>query len=135
MRRLALLLFDLLIVLFFAGWAVFSADAAPGETSLSDMNLPFLEQKREAISWGRDPFFLPIESEPVKEVEQKRDQPFLLNAIIYKEGQGAAIINDRIVRMGDYIEGMLVQEVQPDRVVLKEGGKVIELKVNQLMFK
>ncbi len=94
--------------------------------------------KKESPKWGRDPFAAPGSrsartpsdihpSPPVVSAETALS----LSAIIYKEGEGAAIINDRIVRRGDSIDGMEVVEVFQDRVMLKGPSRVVELRVGR----
>lgn len=111
------------------------AAASPGR-SLSDVNLSFLKQGRDSLEWGRDPFVLPIRSigEPPQAANQI-EKPFSLSAIIYNNGTGAAIINGRILRKGDQIEGMVISEVQPDRVLLREGLHNLELRVEPFLSK
>jgi|SRR5579884_139996 len=132
---------DLLILLiasmFFTAPA-FPKDMISNDLSLVDINRSFLEEKQNATEWGRDPFVLPVRhTEPaaVKSVENESGKSFSLSAIIYRNGEGAAIINHRILRLGDRIEGMMVQEILSDRVILKEGSKTMELKVEQFLSK
>ncbi|MCG3114783.1 MAG: hypothetical protein LLH30_03800 [Candidatus Manganitrophus sp. SA1] len=114
---------------------VFSAQNA---LSLIDMNRAFLEEKQSATDWGRDPFILPAplpDQALLNRVENEAGKAFSLSAIIYRDGEGAAIINHRILRLGDRIEGMMVQEILSDRVILREGSKIMELKVDQFLAK
>lgn len=88
------------------------------------------------MEWGRDPFVLPVRAEGGGQpVVNQIDKPFSLSAIIYNNGTGAAIINGRIVRTGDHIEGMEVNDVQSDRVLLREGLRILELKVDPFLSK
>lgn len=135
MRRFVAL--PLLLILALCGTPL-PAGAAPEEQSLVDMNIRFLEEKKVSTRWGRDPFLLPIpdrNGSPSALAAGEAQAPLSLSAIIYREGQGAAIINDRILRKGDQVEGMEVQEVLSDRVLLREGSRVIELKVRQFLAK
>jgi hypothetical protein len=114
---------------------VFSAQSAP---SLIDMNRAFLEEKQNTTEWGRDPFILPVrpnEQGTSNSVETDAGKSFSLSAIIYRDGEGAAIINHRILRLGDRIDGMMVQEILSDRVILREGSRMLELKVDQFLAK
>ena len=88
------------------------------------------------MEWGRDPFVLPIRTEGgLQQGVSQPDKAFSLTAIIYNSGTGAAIVNGRIVRTGDHIEGMEVGEVHSDRVFLKEGSRILELKVDPFLSK
>ena len=113
-----------------------SAASSADARSLSDVNLSFLKQGKASMEWGRDPFVLPVR--PVGEPQQTTNQmekPFSLSAIIYNNGTGAAIINGRILRKGDQIEGMEISEVHPDRVLLREGLRNLELRVDPFLSK
>lgn len=137
MKKSSLLIIILFGSLLFTG-PVFSKEAAQNNLSLVDMNRAFLEEKQRATEWGRDPFILPVrpsEQAPLNSVENETGKSFSLSAIIYREGEGAAIINRRILRRGDHIEGMKVQEILSDRVILSEGSKRMELKVDQFLAK
>ena len=116
----------------------FSKEMASNDLSLIDINRPFLEEKQTTTGWGRDPFILPVRPSGqaiLNSVENETGKSFSLSAIIYRDGEGAAIINHRILRRGDHIEGMMVQEIFSDRVILKEGAKTMELKVDQFLSK
>ncbi len=139
----------LLMLLAFSPFLIFDLEAAGENLSLSEMNKPFVEQKRGASPrWGRDPFAIPIRplrsdtvgvdkeaSKDASKEESKSGKAVSLSAIIYKGGEGAAIINGRIVRKGDIVEGMEVLQVLLDRVVLKEGSRVVELRVDRFLPK
>ncbi|MBI3804793.1 MAG: hypothetical protein HY282_13635 [Nitrospirae bacterium] len=106
--------------------------------SLIDLNRNFLEERRGTIEWGRDPFILPVKPAsiaPINNTESDDGKALSLSAVIYREGEGTAIINHRIVRKGDHVEGMIVDEILPDRIFLKSGSKVIELKVENFVSK
>lgn len=133
MKKMAVVIMSIRLLLLTL--PVFSAQNAP---SLIDMNRAFLEEKQSAIDWGRDPFILPAplpEQALLNSVENDAGKAFSLSAIIYRDGEGAAIINHRILRLGDRIEGMMVQEILSDRVILREGSKIMELKVDSFLAK
>jgi hypothetical protein len=135
MTRIGLLIVPVCLLLLTG--PVFSAQTAP---SLIDVNRAFLEEKQSTTEWGRDPFILPTrppDQATLNSVENEAGKSFSLSAIIYRdgEGEGAAIINHRILRLGDRIEGMIVQEILSDRVILREGSKMLELKVDQFIAK
>ncbi|NKE72734.1 hypothetical protein [Candidatus Manganitrophus noduliformans] len=133
MKKMAVVIMSICSLLLTS--PVFSAQNAP---SLIDMNRAFLEEKQRATDWGRDPFILPAplpEQALLNSVENDAGKAFSLSAIIYRDGEGAAIINHRILRLGDRIEGMMVQEILSDRVILREGSKIMELKVDSFLAK
>ncbi len=93
---------------------------------------------KENRRWGRDPFYrerprvnnkqgYPSEME-IQETKEEID--FLLSAIIFKDGNGVAIINDRIVRRGDSLgDGVVVKRILSNKVVLREGKRTVVLRV------
>lgn len=103
------------------------------EQALSDLNLEWLKKKEQALQWGRDPFVLPTKGER-GEGEQGAGSEFRLSAIIYRNGRGVAIINNRIVRVGDVIEEMKVAEIRQDRVILRSASGNKELRVNRFVL-
>ncbi|GAB4389904.1 MAG: hypothetical protein Kow0025_18310 [Thermodesulfovibrionales bacterium] len=48
----------------------------------------------------------------------------VLTSILIGEGERKAVINDRIVREGDSVDGMRVLEIKESRVALRIGGAV-----------
>lgn len=131
-------LFVVLITSLIFSVPTFSKETPSADLSLVDVNRSFLEEKQNTTEWGRDPFILPVRpsGQPAaNSVEDETGKSFSLSAIIYRDGEGAAIINHRILRQGDHIEGMMVQEILSDRVILRGGSKVMELKVDQFLSK
>lgn len=57
----------------------------------------------------------------------KKEQVWVLSSILYSEDRKHAIINDKLVRKGDFIKGARVVRLQPDSVQLVAKGKTIEL--------
>ena len=101
------------------------------EQALSDINLEWLKKKEQALKWGRDPFVLPT-SQAGRGGKEAIESEFRLSAIIYRAGRGVAIINNRIVRIGDAIEGMKVAEIRQDRVILRDRSGNQELRIKRL---
>jgi hypothetical protein len=111
----------------------FSSGASKPESalkSLIDLNLQ--TSPRSAVPrWGRDPFIL----NKIGAKKEQGEDKISLSAIIFREGKGVAIINDQIVRQGDQIGGEVVSDILADRVILRGGGRVIELRVDPFMIK
>ena len=99
--------------------------------SLSEINIQWLERQERALQWGRDPFALPGQSAGTG---LATDGEFHLSAIIYREGRGVAIINNKILRKGDMIEGRRIAEILEDRVVLQGAAGEKELRVNKFVL-
>jgi hypothetical protein len=48
-----------------------------------------------------------------------------LGGIVYSETEPRALLNDRILAVGDYVEGFTVSGIEPDRVALEKDGLTI----------
>ncbi|MGB3941450.1 MAG: hypothetical protein WBK96_08160 [Candidatus Manganitrophaceae bacterium] len=110
----------------------FAQESTSKTRSLIDVNRPFLEERHRATEWERDPFVLPARPSGEtagNDIEKETGKSLFLNAIIHQEDGGTAIINHQIVREKDRIEGMTVREILSDRVILQDGSKEIELRV------
>jgi hypothetical protein len=75
-------------------------------------------KKTEFKAWGRNPF-LPGSAAAVLD----------LSGILWDEEAPKAIISGNIVAVGDKVEGNTVVDIRPDRVILNDGNKTIELKL------
>ena len=66
-----------------------------------------------------------------KSVFRKKAQiiPLTLNGIIEGQGEPLAIINNNILKAGDYVDGARVINIGPDRVVLFYDNKEILLRI------
>jgi len=51
----------------------------------------------------------------------------VLNGVFFEQGEGYALINNKIVRLGDEIDGAKVKEIAIDGVTLDFNGKIIKL--------
>jgi hypothetical protein len=90
-------------------------------------------KQNEVLQWGRDPFALPME-ENSNGLNVVFGRDLRLSAIINGPGRGVAIINNRILREGDTIEGVQVVEILSDRVMLNDESGHRELRINRLKF-
>ncbi len=80
--------------------------------------------------WGRDPFYkrvIPKKSKLIK--KKRRTTHFVLQAISMKDNNSIAIINDKIVKIGDIISGYTLKKIDKKRVVLSDGKKTLVLKL------
>ena len=97
--------------------------AVPLQTSPTITPQPDIAPKSlpETPPSSNDNLLLPPET-------QERTTPlFVVSGIFFSENQGFAIINDRVVKEGDLIEGAKVERISADGVKLKYEGVVIEL--------
>lgn len=58
-------------------------------------------------------------------------QDFILGGILWDVNKPAAIISGEVVAKGDSVGSYVVVEVQPDRVILNDGEKDIELRLEK----
>ncbi|MEW6684088.1 MAG: hypothetical protein AB1451_14410 [Nitrospirota bacterium] len=83
--------------------------------------------------WGQDPFGAPpgAVDEPGGQAHEPT-APAELQGIIAGPGGMVAIIDDRIVRIGDRVGAELVEEITPRIVVLRRGLHVRRLAISGL---
>lgn len=74
--------------------------------------------------WGRDPFV----TGPAAAVSRG---DLALNGICYETGNSCCIINDKIVKTGDEVNGATVMKIQKDSVTVKVGSDIRILKVGR----
>jgi len=83
--------------------------------------------------WGEDPFF--VEPRPVvkKSSRKKKREPiFILKAISFRPEGSVALINDRIIKEGDVIQGYKVIKISEKSVILWNGKKRKVLKLTNM---
>ena len=61
------------------------------------------------------------------ETQKETPPPFTLNGVFFSGAEGYALINNRIVKKGDKIDGATVVQVFLDEVDLDFGGSMIKL--------
>jgi type II secretory pathway component PulC len=84
--------------------------------------------------FDRDPLEPLINAEGVINVKLVRQYGDLeLNGIMYSraETQSSAIINNTLVKKGDYIGAYKIEEIKLDSVVLNKKGKKISLEISK----
>jgi len=113
-----------------------------GESSLAQIHIKEMLQKdqmnitqKEKLDdgIGRDPFSLPLGIHPLSKEENKGETAKVTNdeeskvgrvkAILISRHISLALVDRRIVKIGDSIDGEEVVDISPDRVVLGKGGK------------
>ncbi len=97
----------------------------PGQISAAETARSAVPAERGAGQWGKDPFgSLP---EPVSEDETRSTTAGAspdLEGIIAGPSGVVAILNGRIVRVGDHVNGEWVREITPSAVTLQRGQQV-----------
>lgn len=98
------------------------------ENDLLDVPEVTVKKSPPEKAWGRDPFEFPSGVElmvagdgespgGVKPLGKK------LTAILISDSRKLASINDKMVEVGDVIDGEKVLEIKPDRVILEKSGR------------
>lgn len=87
----------------------------------------------DSAVWGQDPFGLPpgAADDPGR-VDREPSVPAELHGIIAGPEGMVAIIDSRIVRIGDRLGGELVEEITPRAVLLRRGSQVRRLAISGL---
>ena len=76
----------------------------------------------------------PRESAPIEDTaEAPKETPssFTLNGVYFSGGEGYALINNRIVKEGDIVDGATVVQIFLDEVELERDGSIIKLSNSQ----
>ena len=81
-------------------------------------------KKTAYSSWSRDPFS--TSPAPIKGYGG-----LTLGGIVWDKENPMAIINDNIVKIGDKVSGNTVVDIKQDKVILNDGTKDFELKLEQ----
>lgn len=85
-------------------------------------------KKRTAYKdWGKNPFSVSKAATPAP----VGSQGLRLGGIIYDANEVCALINDELVHKGDSVDGKKVVEIYRDRVILNDGSKDIELRLEE----
>ena len=94
-------------------------------TSESAMMAVSEPESRDKLRWGRDPF-LPDTSN----MQEQGMEGLALNGIMPDKQNPYAIINNKVVKLGDKVGGMTVIEINESNVVLDENGQRHTLELN-----
>ena len=83
-----------------------------------------------APDWGSDPMhrrWRSTNTVAAAPTRTKTGSPLRLTAVVVREGARYAVINGRVVREGDQIEGRRVIRVEPSQVIIDEKGTEVRL--------
>ncbi len=67
---------------------------------------------------------------PITPIGIENRPTFAINGIVYSSPESYCIINGRVVRVGDKIDGAILKSVSPEKAVLDFNGTKIDLWVN-----
>lgn len=118
-----------------------SAESSPSDETGKVEAAPIQMVVRNDITVRRDPF---LEKElkgeerekkvpPLPKRRRKRRPPLKLKGIIDIAGKKVAIMNDKIVREGDWIARYRIVRIGEDEVIAVYGGKKRTLKIEELV--
>lgn len=79
------------------------------------------KQARLASGFGRNPFYRGQEKAPVSAAEPLVPE-FSISAISLRGNSAFAVVNGRVVQVGDWIEGFRVHAISEGKVVLNKDG-------------
>jgi len=85
-------------------------------------------EKYSSLEWGNDPFYRGIKREFVPATENKSPL-WNLGGILYGSQRPSAIINKRVVRDGDIIDGARVVQIDKETVTLDKEGLLFTLTI------
>lgn len=101
-------------------------DSAPSGYLEASSSRQEIKKKRRAgyKDWGVDPFVITRASAP-------HSFALALDGIVYDDKDSYALINNQLLHIGDEVNGKQVVDIQQDRVILNDGTKDIELRLEQ----
>ncbi len=120
----------ILVAALFLGNIVFTIINRKVETPLESeppaKEVPILDQKPEAVQT------LPaITPPPLPEKQDKPEKKFILNGIFVSDNDGYALVNNRIVRENDLVDGAKVEKITTNTVELNNEGNIVTLSTNR----
>lgn len=99
--------------------------ATSGYLEISSAGQKIKQKKRAGYKdWGRDPFV-------ITQTPASHSSALALGGIVYDEKDNYVLINDQVLHIGDQVNGNKVVDIKQDRVILNDGNKDIELKLEQ----
>lgn len=103
-------------------WPLVTANAHDNvKESLSELNRILPSKKAAVVPWGRDPFVALTGKRAGGTVDLK------LTAIIYNNRKPSAIVNNKIIYIGDSIDGQKVIDITKQYVILRGIGGTYKL--------
>jgi len=85
-------------------------------------------RKQYLEKWGRNPFYKKVEKKRVARIVKKqRKAKLILYAISIKDNNSVALINDKMVKIGDMIEGYTLKKIEKKKIILSDGTRNITL--------
>jgi hypothetical protein len=85
------------------------------------------ENKSYLKDWNEDPFYISGRQTFVKKSSSPPETVLKLKAISYAGENSVIMINDKILKTGDIIEGYRIEKIEQKSVTLNKSGKVLKL--------
>jgi len=85
----------------------------------------------EKLEWGRDPFYRQTVKKTARIDEPEPIPGWELGGILWNENNPSAVINKKIVRHGDIINGARVVQIHKDIVTLKKDNTEFTLNIKR----
>ncbi|MFQ5900375.1 MAG: hypothetical protein ACE5IH_02335 [Thermodesulfobacteriota bacterium] len=101
--------------------------------SLSDLNRVITPARESNLPWGKNPFLPPSEDRIRMGAKSTNLKGLRLSAIIYNKKNPSAIINQRIVYVGDTIEDQKVVDIKESYVILQSNDKSYRLELKSII--
>ena len=83
-------------------------------------------ERLKNMNWGRDPFMF-----GTAKIYSDEDGALALNGIAWDEKAPSAIINNKVVKVGDEVAGNKVADIRKDKVIVTKDGSSYELNLRQ----
>ena len=95
-------------------------------SAVSAASVPLRRHARRSAyqGWGRNPFSR-------EEIPAPGDVPLHLEGIVWDAKSPTAVVNGRLLAVGDEIGGKKVADIRPESVVVTEGTVETELKLGR----
>nr|MBN2277694.1 hypothetical protein [candidate division Zixibacteria bacterium] len=87
-------------------------------------------EKYESLPWGQDPFLQPGDVDRPDEVAAESPR-WVLGGILYSRDNPSAVINNRIVRTGDSVNGAIIVDIMEKSVALDKDGLQFKLTLSK----
>ncbi len=90
-----------------------------------------VQNRAYLAGWGNNPFYeKPKPKKAVSKKVKKRRINLHLYAVSMKDNNSVALINDKVVKIGDMISGFTLEKIEKKQVRLSDGKKTVVLKLD-----
>jgi hypothetical protein len=89
----------------------------------------FDREKYSLKPWGRDPFARKSGTGQAPTMTNPTEAAWNLSGILINNYDACAVINEKLVRSGDKVDGATVESIGKDMVTINKDGRIIRLKI------